>query len=200
MNRLTNAMISAASARVRDTRIDVRVGGSRGALEKRHGGHDHPGLTVTALRHVKLLPCKLHRVRTIDGQAFNGGDRGADCSFHRNGARTNGSAVHVHRARPALADPATVLRTREIDRIANSPEKRCVRFHIDDVPKPVNGKRESHERPSSEIHPRALNLRSCLPRPRANKRIEPGFPLSSRTILHASGDAAFLSLPFRPTP
>src|ERR1700674_565683 len=74
MNRLTNAMISAASARVRDTRIDVRVGGSRGPLEKRHGGHDHPGLTVTALRHVKLLPCKLHRVRTIDGQAFNRGD------------------------------------------------------------------------------------------------------------------------------
>src|SRR5712691_12031042 len=175
MNRLTNAMISAASARVRDTRIDVRVGGSRGASEKRHGGHDHPGLTVTALRHVKLLPRKLHRVRTIDGQAFNGGDRGADCSFHRNGARTNGSAVHVHRARPALADPATVLCTREIDHIANSPEKRRVRFHIDDVPKPVNGKRESHERPSSESC--ALNLRNCLPRPRASKRIEPGFPL-----------------------
>src|SRR5258708_6822277 len=109
-------------------------------------------------------------VCTIDGQALNGGDRGADCSFHRNGARTNGSAVHVHRARPALADPATVLRTREIDRIANSPEKRCVRFRIDDVPKPVNGKRESHERPSSEIRLRALNLTSCLPRPRASQR------------------------------
>jgi hypothetical protein len=45
MNRLTNAMISAASARVRDTRIDVRVGGSR----------FNPGLFVAQPASLQIL-------------------------------------------------------------------------------------------------------------------------------------------------
>src|SRR2546422_8920092 len=154
-------MIGAAPARVGHTGIDVGVSRSRRAVEKRHRGHDHPGLTIPALRYVKLLPRKLHLVRHIDRQPFDGGDLGADGGFDRNGARTNGSAVQVHRARPALSDPATVLGTREIDRVTNSPEERGLWFYIDDVLKPINGKRASHDR-SSSATALAADLRSYL--------------------------------------
>src|SRR5262245_222744 len=150
MNRLADPMIGAAPARVGHTGIDVVVGRRRRALEKRHGGHDHPGLTIPALRDVELLPRKLHRVRSIDRQPFDGGDRGADGGFDRDGARTKSPAVEMHRARSALSDPTTVLRAREVERVAKSPEKRRLRFHIDDVLNAIDGERESHERPSSE--------------------------------------------------
>ena len=43
----------------------------------------------------------------------------------------HGSAVHMHRARPALPDPQP-LRSREIERVTKNPEKRHLRFDIDD--------------------------------------------------------------------
>src|SRR4030095_9137932 len=109
MNRLTNAMIRAASAGVGQTGLDVVVGGSWRALEKRHGRHDHRGLTINAMRHITLLTRKLHRMRTIWGQPFDRGDLGADGSCDRKRARADGSAIHVYGAWPALTHTPAVL-------------------------------------------------------------------------------------------
>jgi hypothetical protein len=74
MNRRTHALIGAAAADVRHRFIDVLVARPRLLGEQRGRRHDLPRLAVSALRHVELSPCALHRMRAVGRKAFDGGN------------------------------------------------------------------------------------------------------------------------------
>src|SRR5712691_10491815 len=98
MNRLADAMVRPTPARVRDLRVDVRVGRLRRLLQQRDRRQDHPRLAVAALRHVELLPRELDRVRPVGRQAFDGRDRRAGRAAHRQQTRARRHALDQHRA------------------------------------------------------------------------------------------------------
>src|SRR5262249_2648691 len=56
-------LISAEAAVVGDGVVDIGMGGFRFVLEQRRHRHDHPGLAITALRHVVVEPSLLHLVQ-----------------------------------------------------------------------------------------------------------------------------------------
>src|SRR5690349_1396507 len=56
VNGLAHLLERAAPADVGDPRVDVGVGGLRLVLQECRHRHDHPGLAVTALRHVVVDP------------------------------------------------------------------------------------------------------------------------------------------------
>ena len=65
VNRLPDAVVRAAAADVGDLGVDVGVGGVRPGAQQRERAHDHPGLTVAALRRVELLPGDLNGMAAV---------------------------------------------------------------------------------------------------------------------------------------
>src|SRR5215831_5437273 len=106
MNRLPDAMISAAAARVGYSGIDIGIGGIRLTLQQSQCAHDHPGLAVAALRRIEFLPCDLNGMAAVRRDSFDRGDFLADCHACRNAARADGLTIDVHGARTALSDAA----------------------------------------------------------------------------------------------
>ena len=64
-------MIRAAAAGVRRRRVNIGVGGTRAFLRQRERAHDHPGLTVAALRRVEFLPRGLNRMAAVRREPFD---------------------------------------------------------------------------------------------------------------------------------
>ena len=109
MDRGANARIGCAPAEIRHRPVDVLIGRLRMLFEQRDGRHDHPRLTIAALRDVERDPGLLHRMTGIARQALDGGDlpalRGADGQH----AGAHRRAVEMHRAGAAGTDAAAEL-------------------------------------------------------------------------------------------
>src|SRR3990170_8349197 len=83
---------------------DLVIGRIGVALEQVDRGHDHARRAEPALEAVLLPECVLHRMELIaGGDAFDGPDAGAIRLDGEHRARLDRSAVHLDRARPALA-------------------------------------------------------------------------------------------------
>ena len=133
-NRLADAVVGAAPAGIGHFGVDVRIGRIRVSLEQRHRAHDLPRLTIAALRHVELDPGELHGMRPVRRQALDGGDRLAGCGRDRNAARANRTIVDVQGAGPALRNATAELGAGEPEMIADHPEQRRFRRHVDGMP------------------------------------------------------------------
>src|SRR5215475_1238521 len=121
MNRLPDAMISAAAARVRYSGIDVGIGWIGLPLEQSQRAHDHPGLAIAALRGIEFLPRDLNRMAAVRRDSFDRGDFPAGCHASGNAAGADRLTIDVHGARAALSDTAAELRARQTDMIADHP-------------------------------------------------------------------------------
>src|SRR5438477_3378544 len=94
VNRLANAMVGPAPARIGNVGVDVVVGRFGLLFQQGHAGQNHPGLAVAALGDVELFPRELDRMRAVGRQPLDGGDRCGEGSVHRRDARAHGGAVH----------------------------------------------------------------------------------------------------------
>ena len=90
-DRLADAVIGAATARIGDLGVDLRIGRIGTFVQQRHNAHDHARLAVAALRYVELDPGELHGMRAVRRQAFDGGHRLTDRGRDRNAAGANRS-------------------------------------------------------------------------------------------------------------
>jgi hypothetical protein len=90
--------------------------------QQRHGGEDLSALAVAALRNLVIDPGLLHCMQpgalceALDGDDALAGDLG-----DRQRARAQRCAVHVHGARAALPDAAAVLRSLDVQLVAQHP-------------------------------------------------------------------------------
>ena len=134
MNGFPDAQVRGAAAQVTGHRIvDVRVGGLGVPREQRSGRHDLPGLTVPALRYVHLLPRHLQRMGPIRGEPLDRRDLPVLDVADGRLTGTNGPAVDMDGACPALGDTATVLRSFDIQFITQCPQQRHVGFYVEFV-------------------------------------------------------------------
>src|SRR2546422_4924911 len=141
---LADAVISSAAAGVGHLSIDVGVRWLRFFLEQRHRSQNLPGLTVAALRNVKLLPRELHRMRPIGRQSLDSADLPAHSpdGLHKTGPHR--VAIHQDGAGAALADAAAIFRTGETNRIAEHPQQRCLRFRVHRILNAIDEKGKRH--------------------------------------------------------
>jgi hypothetical protein len=102
-------------------------------LEQRRGRHELARLAVAALRDVELAPGLLQRVFSGRIEAFYCCHGFAADRRDRRLACALGGAVEVNRACAALADPASVLRADETQRVAKHPQHRRVGCDVDGV-------------------------------------------------------------------
>src|SRR5262252_249973 len=121
MDCLTDAVVSAAAAGVRDRRVDIRVRRVGLPLQQRERAHDHSGLAVAALRRIEFLPGDLDRMGAIGRKPFNCGDSFAEGRVCTDAARSYRLTVDMHGAGAALSDAATELRARQAEVIADHP-------------------------------------------------------------------------------
>src|SRR5262245_39636551 len=130
MDRLSDPVVCAATAGVRDGRVDVGIGGIWTTLEQSKRAHDHARLAIAALRRVEFLPRDLHRMAAVSGDAFDSCDL---LTLRRAGGETAGShslTIHVYSACTALPDAATELGSRQPNMIANDPEQGSLRIGV----------------------------------------------------------------------
>jgi hypothetical protein len=135
----SDAIVRPAAADIaRHGAIDVGVRGRAVGREQRGGRHDLTGLTVTALRHGLLDPRGLKRVRAVRRQPLDGRDRPVADRRDRRRARADGPAIEMNGARAALRDAAPELGAREVQNVAEDPEKRRIRLDVDLLGAPVH--------------------------------------------------------------
>src|SRR5829696_9565289 len=161
-----NAVVGGAAAEIAaHRRVDVRIGRFAILGQEADRRHDLPGLAIAALRHVKLDPGVLNRLRDFAADALNRRYGLAGGIRDRRLARAHGLAVEMDRAGAARRDAAPVLRAREVEEIPESPEERYVRLGIDGVRRAVD----------RHIHHEAAPLLAMSPPP-----VACGAPSSSR--------------------
>src|SRR5215831_12727710 len=132
VDRLPNAEIRRATADVAVHRgVDIRIGRIGLARQQRRRRHELAGLTVSALRHVELLPRALQRMRPVGREAFDRRDLGARHRRDAALARPDRRAVHLHRARAALGDTAAELRALEVEHVPKHPQQGHVVRDVD---------------------------------------------------------------------
>src|SRR5579883_337821 len=151
MDRLPDALISAAAADIGDRRVDLGIARLGIGLEERGDGHDHAGLAIAALRHLPREPGALHGMAAILRQAFDGGDLGV--AHRRNGQRAGALrlAIDQHGAGAAFSDAAAIFRTGEIEAVAQHPEERRIILDLDGVLLAVDGERDHARHPLSIV-------------------------------------------------
>ena len=112
--------------------VDVLVRGPGRVAEQGRGGHDLSSLTVAALGHVERHPCGLQFLADgSGGHALDGGDgRRADAGDRRL-AGSYGLAIHMHGAGPAKPGSAAELAAFQVKLVAQDPQERHIRVHID---------------------------------------------------------------------
>src|SRR5579864_137269 len=94
MDRSANALVGAATANVARHRfINLSVGGLRMLRDQSGGGHNLPGLAISALWNIQFNPRLLHRVASVRGKPFNGDDL-FPCDT-RNGSNTRPSWLPI---------------------------------------------------------------------------------------------------------
>src|SRR3989449_11978 len=128
-----DARVGAAAADVaRHGPVDVGVGGVRLARQQRGGRHDLAGLAVAALDHLQIEPGLLDLLaggRVAD--RFNGCDVSAGDGGNRRDAGAGGLAVEMDGAGAAQRHAAAELGAGQPDHVAQHPEQRHVRRHVD---------------------------------------------------------------------
>src|SRR5262249_9542248 len=123
-----NAWICAATTDIaRHGRIDLGVCRIGVALKKSRGRHDLARLAVAALHDFDIEPSLLDLGSTFGlADRFNGCDLLADHVGHGRDARSDRTTVEMHCTCPAQRDPATELRSRQADNVAQHPQERHV--------------------------------------------------------------------------
>ena len=132
MDGNANFLEGATATNVGDGRIDVGIGWLGFSFEKGCGRHDHSRLAIAALRHLMLEPGLLHLGKlAIFFQAFDGLHfLFANCTDRIN-TRALGLAIDQHRAGAALRYTAAIFGAGEPQLLADCPEQRRRRIHID---------------------------------------------------------------------
>src|ERR671914_3075115 len=92
--------------------------------------HDLPRLAVAALRHFLGDPGLLQRMRRVGRQALNGHYLGTLNATEGSYTAANCFAVHVYRAGAALRDATAVLRSSELELVADHPKEGRVRLRL----------------------------------------------------------------------
>src|SRR5690348_11686769 len=132
VNRLAHLLEGAAAADVGDGFVDILVGRLWLLLQKCRHRHDHPTLTISALRNIACDPGLLHLVQgAAIREPLNGGDFFADGLAHGHAAGADRDAVNMDRAGPALCNAATVFCTGQAGILSNCPKEWRIRFDID---------------------------------------------------------------------
>src|SRR5262245_12839022 len=109
MDRLPDAVVTAAAAGVRHRGVDIGVGRIRTSLQQGERAHNHPGLAIAALWRIEFLPGDLDRMVAIRRDPFDSGDSLADSRGRKHAAGSNRLTIDMHRARAALPDAAAEL-------------------------------------------------------------------------------------------
>src|SRR5215813_33201 len=185
VNGLAHLLERTAAADVRDTRVDVGVGGHRLVLEERRHRHDHSGLAVAALRDFVVYPGLLHLVQ--GAAAREPLDRRDLLAFgHADGHDTGAYrlAVQVHRAGATHRDTAAVLGAREAGLLANRPQKRGGRIDLELEGFAVDGQ-PRHGLPSRDWGPMG-RISPIMPRKASCSERSPD--LHHRPDVRADGD------------
>src|SRR5262249_52885486 len=147
----------AASANVGDGFVDVGVGRLRLVLEKRRDGHDHAALAVAALRNVVIDPGLLHPMHGAGrGQALDSGDLLALSRADGKRAGTDRLAVDVDGAGAALRDAAAILGAGQADLLADRPQQRGIRLHVDIMCLSVDSQASHYVLLLAVAHPRRV--------------------------------------------
>lgn len=134
MDSTSDAAVGSATANVAGHGVvDVAIRRLRFLFEERGCGHQLAGLAIAALRDVEFDPGFLERMGAVRRKTFDGGNALSFAARNCRDAGSNGLAVHMHRARPALSDSATEFGAGQSQNIAQHPEKRHLGRDIDCV-------------------------------------------------------------------
>src|SRR4029453_16997013 len=106
MNGAADADVGPAAADIGEVGVDIGVGRLRVLLQESGGGHDPPGLTITALRHVLGEPGLLHGVPGVRRKAFDGGNGFVGHVANLDAARPHRLTIDMDCAGAALRDAA----------------------------------------------------------------------------------------------
>ena len=103
-------------------RIDVGIGRFLFPCEQRGSGHDLPRLTIAALRHIELLPCRLDRFPFSGLESFDRGDLDAGLDRREwKRARARRLPVDMDGAGAAKRHAAAELGAGQLQMIAQDP-------------------------------------------------------------------------------
>src|SRR5262245_6433883 len=162
MDGLPDAVVTAATARVRYPCINIRVGRIGPSLEQGKRAHDHAGLAVAALRRIEFLPGDLNRMGAIRRDSFDSGNFLADGRSRADAAGTDRLTIDVHRACAALPDAAAELRSCQADMITDHPQQWRLRVGIDGMSHAIHIQIDRHTRlPSLESRNCSRRLWGC---------------------------------------
>jgi hypothetical protein len=115
-------VVSAATARIGNLSVDLRIGRIWASVKQSHNAHDHARLAVATLRYVELDPSELHGMCAIRRQAFDGGHSLTDRGRDWNAAGANWFTVDVQSTGAALGNAAAEFGTRQPKLIADNPK------------------------------------------------------------------------------
>ena len=125
--------------------IDVVIGGSGILREQRGRRHHLTRLAVAALHHIELEPRCLHPPSDLGiADALDGHHGCIADARHRSDARSRRHAVEMHRAGAAERHATAEFRALEVELVAQHPEKRRIRFRLDDALSAIHRDRKSH--------------------------------------------------------
>jgi len=134
VDRFANTLVGSAAAYVAtEDLVDIGIGWLRFLLQERRRGHDLAGLAVAALGHVVLDPSFLQRMVAVLGEALNGGHGLCADVTYGDLAALHLLAVEENGASAASADPASILRTGQSEKIAHNPKEGHIRHRFDRV-------------------------------------------------------------------
>ncbi len=143
--------------------VDVGVGRFRDRGEQRRRSQDLAGLAVAAFRSPLLDPGLRQRVAVVGMEPIDRGHlppiHDGDCGE----AGADGSPVHQDGAGAALGDSAALLRLRQVERVAQSPQQGQVRIDVARLPSPVLGPGDWRLRPGTRL-PTGLSAPRPTPR------------------------------------
>jgi hypothetical protein len=138
-NQPAYALVGAAAAKVAGhAGIDIRIAGVRMPGQKGRRRHNLSRMTVAALGHIVLYPGLLQRVRSIGGQAFDGGNIFPDDLGYRGYTGPGRFSSHMDGTGAAKSHAASELRPRQADIVSENPQQRRVEDDIDAIFLPVN--------------------------------------------------------------
>jgi hypothetical protein len=110
---------------IRERVLDLVVGGARAAFKERFRRKDDSRGAIAALSSMLINERLLHRIELIRApQPFERCDPLSDERVSRGRAGRDDIAVHDHRARVALLQPAAELRGLEPELVAQNVQKR----------------------------------------------------------------------------
>src|SRR5690606_1145047 len=101
--------------------LDFCVGWIGVVRQQRCGGHNLPGLTIATLRDIVLQPGLLNGGVAVFRKALNRRDLLVADLRHRQHARARRCTVYMNGARTALGDATAILRSYQVEVVAENP-------------------------------------------------------------------------------